>query len=339
MKPVTVGRPQGLWLQERRSISGKSPACPAGTVPALFFFSGCNLRCVYCQNHKIAQGHTGQDITASRLSDIFLELQEKGAHNVNLVTPSHFVPQIIIALQSAKKQGLFIPVVYNSSAYEKVETLRELEGLVDIYLPDLKYFDPVLSESYSNAPDYFETASAAIAEMVRQVGAPVFADGEDSLMLRGVIVRHLLLPGCGKDSRRILRFLHETFKNDIYVSIMNQYTPLSQVSSIPSLNRRISTKNMSESLTSPSVLALKMALSRREKPVWKVLFPLSTMRDFNMPCALPFTPFRCHREKRRRQAPCTPPKSCSQLYFPKIITKLTRFRLSALTLERLETEH
>lgn len=121
-----------------------------------------------------------------------------------------------------------------------METLRELEGLVDIYLPDLKYFDPVLSESYSNAPDYFETASAAIAEMVRQVGAPVFADGEDSLMLRGVIVRHLLLPGCGKDSRRILRFLHETFKNDIYVSIMNQYTPLSQVSSIPSLNRRIS---------------------------------------------------------------------------------------------------
>ncbi len=222
-----------LHFWEEPCLSGRNGS---GAV----FFSGCNLRCVYCQNHKIAQGHTGQDITASRLSDIFLELQEKGAHNVNLVTPSHFVPQIIIALPSAKKQGLFIPVVYNSSAYEKVETLRELEGLVDIYLPDLKYFDPVLSESYSNAPDYFETASAAIAEMVRQVGAPVFADGEDSLMLRGVIVRHLLLPGCGKDSRRILRFLHETFKNDIYVSIMNQYTPLSQVSSIPSLNRRIS---------------------------------------------------------------------------------------------------
>ena len=196
---------------------------------------------MYCQNHEIAQGK-GREITASRLSDIFLELQEKGAHNINLVTPAHFVPQIIIALQTAKKQGLSIPVIYNTSAYEKVETLHRLEGLIDIYLPDLKYFDTALSESYSHAPDYFETASAAIAEMIRQTGAPVFADGEDSLMLRGVIVRHLLLPGCGKDSRRILRFLHEAFKNDIYVSIMNQYTPLSQVSGIPPLNRRISDK-------------------------------------------------------------------------------------------------
>lgn len=223
-----------LHFWEEPCLSGKNGS---GAV----FFSGCNLRCVYCQNHEIAQGK-GREITASRLSDIFLELQERGAHNINLVTPAHFVPQIIIALQTAKKQGLSIPVIYNTSAYEKVETLHRLEGLIDIYLPDLKYFDTALSESYSHAPDYFETASAAIAEMIRQTGAPVFADGEDSLMLRGVIVRHLLLPGCGKDSRRILRFLHETFKNDIYVSIMNQYTPLSQVSGIPPLNRRISDK-------------------------------------------------------------------------------------------------
>lgn len=223
-----------LHFWEEPCLSGKNGS---GAV----FFSGCNLRCVYCQNHEIAQGK-GREITASRLSDIFLELQEEGAHNINLVTPAHFVPQIIIALQTAKKQGLSIPVIYNTSAYEKVETLHRLEGLIDIYLPDLKYFDTALSESYSHAPDYFETASAAIAEMIRQTGAPVFADGEDSLMLRGVIVRHLLLPGCGKDSRRILRFLHETFKNDIYVSIMNQYTPLSQVSGIPPLNRRISDK-------------------------------------------------------------------------------------------------
>lgn len=215
--------------------------CLSGTNGSgAVFFSGCNLRCVYCQNHEIAQGRAGRKITPARLSDIFLELQEKGAHNINLVTPTHFVPQIITALQTAKQQGLCLPVVYNTSAYEKTETLRSLEGLVDIYLPDLKYRDPALSENYSHAADYFDTASAAIAEMVRQVGAPVFSDGEDSLMRRGVIVRHLLLPGCGKDSRKILRYLHETFKNEIYISIMNQYTPLSQVSDIPPLNRRVS---------------------------------------------------------------------------------------------------
>lgn len=224
-----------LHFWEEPCLSGRNGS---GAV----FFSGCNLRCIYCQNREIAQGHTGREITASRLSEIFLKLQEKGAHNINLVTPAHFVPQIITALKASKKQGLSIPVIYNTSSYEKAETLRRLEGLIDIYLPDLKYFDTALSESYSHAPDYFDTAAAAIAEMVRQVGAPVFADGEDSLMLRGVIVRHLLLPGCGRDSRRILRFLHETFGNDIYVSIMNQYTPLSQVSDIPPLNRRISGK-------------------------------------------------------------------------------------------------
>ncbi len=222
-----------LHFWEEPCLSGKNGS---GAV----FFSGCNLRCVYCQNHEIAQGKAGREITAARLSDIFLELQEKGAHNINLVTPAHFVPQIITALQTAKKQELSIPVIYNTSSYEKVETLRRLEGLIDIYLPDLKYFDTALSESYSHAPDYFETATAAITEMIRQVGVPVFEDGEDSLMRRGVIVRHLLLPGCGKDTRKILRFLHEAFKNNIYVSIMNQYTPLAQVSGIPALNRRIS---------------------------------------------------------------------------------------------------
>ncbi len=214
--------------------------CLSGTNGSgAVFFGGCNLRCVYCQNHEIAQSRAGREITLSRLSGVFLELQEKGAHNINLVTPTHFVPQIITALQTAKQQGLRLPVVYNTSAYEKVETLRMLEGLVDIYLPDLKYRDPVLSEAYSHAADYFDAAASAIAEMVRQVGAPVFTNGEDSLMQRGVIVRHLLLPGCAKDSRQILRYLHETFKNDIYICIMNQYTPLSQVSDIPLLNRRV----------------------------------------------------------------------------------------------------
>lgn len=215
--------------------------CLSGTNGSgAVFFSGCNLRCVYCQNREIALGQAGREITPTRLSDIFLALQEKQAHNINLVTPTHFIPQIVTALDSAKRRGLCVPVVYNTSAYEKPEILRFLEGLVDIYLPDFKYFDADLSERYSHAPDYFEVASGAVSEMVRQVGTPVFTDGEDSLMTRGVIVRHLLLPGCEKDSRRILRYLHDTYNNDIYVSIMNQYTPLAQVSSIPSLNRRIS---------------------------------------------------------------------------------------------------
>lgn len=217
--------------------------CLSGTKGSgAVFFSGCNLRCVYCQNQEIAHGFSWRAITVSRLSDIFLELQEKGAHNINLVTPTHFVPQIITALKAAKKQGLSIPIVYNTSAYEKTDTLKKLEGLVDIYLPDLKYQDALLSERYSHAPDYFETASRAIAEMVRQVGAPVFTAGTDSLMKKGVIVRHLLLPGCQRDSRRILRYLHETYGNDIYVSIMNQYTPLPQTETIPELNRRISVR-------------------------------------------------------------------------------------------------
>ena len=218
--------------------------CLSGTNGSgAVFFSGCSLRCVYCQNHEIAQGYSGKEISVSRLSDIFLELQEKQAHNINLVTPTHFIPQIITALETAKKQGLTIPVVYNTSAYEKVDTLKRLEGLIDIYLPDLKYYDSALSAQYSHAPDYFEKASLAIAEMVRQVGTPVFTAEEDSLMQRGVIVRHLLLPGCGKDSRHILRYLYETYKNDIYVSIMNQYTPLSQVQKIPSLNRHVSKRS------------------------------------------------------------------------------------------------
>ncbi len=217
--------------------------CLSGTKGSgAVFFSGCNLRCVYCQNHEIAQGLSGREITASRLSDIFLELQEKGAHNINLVTPTHFVPQIITALKAAKKQGLSIPIVYNTSAYEKTDTLKKLEGLVDIYLPDLKYQSALLSERYSHASDYFETASCAIAEMVRQVGVPVFTAGTGPLMKKGVIVRHLLLPGCEKDARRILRYLHETYGNNIYVSIMNQYTPLPQTETIPELNRRISAR-------------------------------------------------------------------------------------------------
>lgn len=218
-----------LHMWEEPVLSGTRGS---GTV----FFTGCPLKCVYCQNRNIALGNTGKSVSVERLAAIFLELQEKGAHNINLVTPTHYVPPITEALRRAKKDGLSLPVVYNTGGYEKVETLRLLDGLVDIYLPDCKYFDSGLSEKYSNAPDYFETAMAAIEEMVRQTGKPVF---EGALMKRGVIVRHMILPGHTKDSKKVIGQLYQTYGDDIYISIMNQYTPLPAMKAYPELNRRI----------------------------------------------------------------------------------------------------
>ena len=165
-------------------------------------------------------------------------MEQKGAVNINLVTAGHFLPQVVCALELAGQKGLSIPVVYNTGSYEEVSSLRLLEGLVDIWLPDLKYVSPELSVKYSFAPDYFEKASAAIAEMVRQAGPPQI-DEATGLMKRGVIVRHLVLPGQVKDSKKVLRYLHETYGNQIYISIMNQYTPLPHVEGIPELNRRV----------------------------------------------------------------------------------------------------
>ncbi len=295
-----------LHYWEEPCISGKRGS---GAV----FFSGCVLRCVYCQNREIAwlcarSGNTacGKEISGERLAEIFLELQEKHANNINLVTPTHFAPQIAEAIRLARSQGLRLPVVYNTGSYEKVETLKSLNGLVDIYLPDLKYASRHLAERYSNAPDYFERASEAIAEMVRQTGEPVFGpeeesegagilngpeeenegagilngreeksegagslngrekNGEDAgilngpekrgegmgslnesgenegcrLMKKGVIVRHLVLPGSVADSKRIIHYLHETYGNRIYISIMNQYTPMG-LADFPELNRKV----------------------------------------------------------------------------------------------------
>lgn len=243
-----------LHMWEEPCISGQNGS---GTV----FFSGCNLGCIFCQNHNIATGKAGIEISIERLAEIFLELQEKGANNINLVTAGHFVPQVVGALKMAKQQGLYLPVVYNTSSYEKVETLRLLEGYVDIYLPDLKYVDSAISSRYSHAADYFTCASAAIAEMVRQVGEPEFvfeqaADekkkvfhaaeyqerseaGESLLMKKGVIVRHLVMPGCVEDSKRVISYLLKTYGNQIFISIMNQYTPLPQCREYPELSRRV----------------------------------------------------------------------------------------------------
>ena len=218
-----------LHFWEEPCISG---SCGSGAV----FFSGCSLQCVFCQNYDISVRNMGQSLSVHRLAQIFLELQKKGAANINLVTAGHFIPQLCYAIPRARQQGLSIPIVYNSSGYEEVSSLGLLDGLVDIYLPDLKYRSPQLSAQYSHAPDYFEKASAAIGEMFRQVGRPVFAP-DSGLMKRGVIVRHLLLPGHVGDSKRILRYLHDTYRNDIYVSIMNQYTPMRHLAQMPQLNQ------------------------------------------------------------------------------------------------------
>ena len=223
-----------LHMWEEPCISG---SMGSGTV----FFSGCNLKCVFCQNHSIALGDCGKVITIQRLAEIFLKLQEKGAANINLVTPTHYIPQIRDALLLAKENGLKLPIVYNTGGYEKTESLRLLEGLVDIYLPDLKYFSAELSSAYSHAPDYFQVATTAIAEMYRQVGPSIF-DEDTGMMKRGMIVRHLVLPGQTKDSKKVLRYLYETFGEHIYISIMNQYTPLPHVANIPSLNRCVTTE-------------------------------------------------------------------------------------------------
>lgn len=257
---ISAGR-AALHMWEEPCISGTNGS---GAV----FFGGCNLRCVFCQNYAIAHSRNadsnagkagaGKLISVSRLAEIYLELQEKGAHNINLVTPTHYIPQIIESLEIAKVRGLKLPIVYNTGCYEKVESLKKLEGYIDIYLPDLKYYSPDISRRYSNAPDYFRYASAAIAEMFRQVGCPVFETpvifnddapeaivdytqdiSEKALMKRGVIVRHLLLPGCAGDSRHILHYLHQAYGNEIYMSIMNQYTPMPHAAAIPSLNRRV----------------------------------------------------------------------------------------------------
>lgn len=230
---IVVGR-AALHFWEEPCLSGTKGS---GAV----FFSGCTMRCIFCQNYNLSQGDLGKSISVERLAEIFLELQAKGAHNINLVTPTHFTLSIIEALKLAKRQGLTLPIIYNCSGYEKVETLKLLEGWIDIYLPDFKYYNEALAVKYSKAPHYFEVASLAIAEMVRQVGIAQF--DEEGMMKKGVIVRHLLLPGHLMDSKAIVRYLYETYKDQIWISLMNQYTPLiSQVSAYPELCHKVTRK-------------------------------------------------------------------------------------------------
>lgn len=225
-----------LHYWEEPIISGEAGS---GTI----FFSGCNLKCIFCQNYKISSENMGKEISVERLKEICLELQNMGANNINLVTGTHFLPLIKEALILAKKEGLTIPIVYNTSSYENVESLKEMEGLIDIYLPDLKYYDNKLAENFSLANNYFEIATNAIKEMVRQTGKPVI---ENNIMKKGVIVRHLLLPNHLEDSKKIIKYLHDTYDEDIYISIMNQYTPIKKFDKYPELNRTLTDKEYDE---------------------------------------------------------------------------------------------
>lgn len=226
-----------LHMWEESCISGDEGS---GTV----FFSGCAMGCVYCQNHNIAIGKAGKSISIERLAEIYLELQYKGANNINLVTPSHYIPQIIEAIHRARDHGLILPIVYNCSGYEKVEALQLLEGYVDVYLPDFKYMDPSIAKRYSNCSDYYFYASRAVQEMYRQVGEPQF--NHKGIMTKGVIVRHLVLPGYLQDSKNVIKFLYDTFGNQIYISIMNQYTPMPAVESYSEINRTITASEYDE---------------------------------------------------------------------------------------------
>lgn len=236
---ISVAR-AALHYWEEPCISGDKGS---GAV----FFSGCQLHCVFCQNNQIANGEIGKIVSLERLVEIFFELEEKGANNINLVTPTHYVPQIAYCIRLAKEKGLKIPFVYNTSSYETVDTIKQLDGLIDIYLPDFKYMSSELARKYSRAADYPEIAKVAISEMIRQTGSPRFVnDDEDGLIKSGTIVRHMVLPGNVVDSKDIIKYLYETYGNKIYISIMNQYTPLAHVSAYPELNRKLSEDEYNE---------------------------------------------------------------------------------------------
>lgn len=249
---------------EEPCVSGEAGS---GTV----FFSDCNLRCVFCQNSDISQDGLGMEISTDRLADIFLELQQKGALNINLVTPTHYVPQIMDGIDIAKSKGLSLPILYNSSGYENVETIRLLKGYIDVYLPDIKYFSSKYSQKYSNAPNYFKYASEAVKEMASQVGSAVFND--NGIIKRGVIVRHMMLPGLLFDSKKVIDFIYRTFGDEVYLSIMNQYTPAHRSSLYPEINKPLNAEHYDALINYALNLGVKNGFIQEEGTSSKVFIP------------------------------------------------------------------
>ena len=253
----------------------------SGTV----FFSGCPLRCCFCQNYPISSENFGAEISVTRLSQVFLELQEQGAHNINLVNPTHYVPWILEALELARPQ-LRIPLVYNSGGYERVEILRELEGVVDIYLPDLKFYSSEASAKYARAPDYFSVASKAILEMYRQVGRAQY--DAQGLLKKGLIIRHLAMPSLKDDSIQLLRWIHENLPGeDILVSVMSQYLPCYHSGDYPEINRRISTYEYRKILEELERLGFSNGYTQQREAAVDAYIP-----DFDLSGVFPAAPSR-----------------------------------------------
>ena len=221
-----------LHYWEEPCLSGNNGS---GTI----FFSHCNMKCIFCQNYDISTKNFGYKVSVERFADICLELQEQGALNINLVTPSHYIDKIKEGLILARDKGLNIPIIYNTGSYDSVDSLRKLEGIIDIYLPDLKFYDDYYAVRYSSCHNYFKYASLAIYEMYRQVGNPIF--DKNGIMKKGVIVRHLMLPGLFEDSKKIITYLYREYGDNIYMSIMNQYTPVRKLE-YENLNRKLSLK-------------------------------------------------------------------------------------------------
>lgn len=226
-----------LYYNEEPCISGEKGS---GNI----FFSCCNMNCVYCQNYKISQLRNGNEITIEELAELFLNLQNKGANNINLVTATMYVPQIIESVKIAKKLGLKIPIVYNCGGYESVETIKMLNGYVDIYLPDFKYYNNDTAFKYSKIKNYFENASESIKEMYKQVGEPII--DENGIMKKGVIIRNLILPGKTEESKLILKWIKDNFENNVYVSLMAQYFPCYEAKKYDEINRKITQKELNE---------------------------------------------------------------------------------------------
>lgn len=226
-----------LHFAEEPCISGKNGS---GTI----FFSNCNLKCIYCQNYKISHLGKGREITIEELAEEFLNQQKKGAHNINLVTPTMYVPQIIEAIKIAKMNGLNLPIIYNTNGYEKIETIKMLEGCIDVYLPDLKYYSDNLAKKYSGIENYFKYASSAIKEMINQVGLPKF--NEDGMIIKGVIIRHLVLPNHLQNTKNILKWIKENLPQDTWISVMAQYFPEYKAKEDNLLNRKLKYKEYKE---------------------------------------------------------------------------------------------
>ncbi len=222
---------------EEPCISGEKGS---GTV----FFSNCNLRCIFCQNYKISQLGLGEEISIEELADIFIDEQNKNVENINLVTPTMYVYQIIEAIKIARSKGLYIPIVYNSNGYENVETIKKLKGYIDIYLPDLKYSNDKISYKYSGIKHYFESATAAIKEMYNQVGNPVL--DENGIMKKGLIIRHLVLPNNLQNSKDILKWINDNIEKKVFVSIMAQYFPTHKSNQFPEINRKLTKEEYEE---------------------------------------------------------------------------------------------